>query len=377
MTDNTADDSAQTPKQSWVKRAAHKFQQDVARGYNASQTGGVLGPDKAEREVQKFFTDRDGDHWQYRSSQKTDRHRSKTPHHTNFHSNHIARVRDIPHLASFRDPHGQVFTYDTKRHLWVSGDKKYTLSARQGASAFNRSSEKSNINTSESRLEQNRSLTQGLRELADLAESDKDLDMAKSELYKLSKYSMKLHDMLKDSSKGKELESWQQAKITKAADYISSVYHSLDYNTKFSESVSNDDDTDASTLSDDPKFRAGAKLIGHLTGMEGSESLMIRALEKLAQGEQVPAHLSKHVSPIIQQFIKIIKNQESRSELMHMISQHHRHNLLEPPSTKRDSSDIHASKDEKSAHKKLHKLSHDRSSIKDKLQTSLNKKMKK
>ena len=39
--------------------------------------------------------------------------------------------------------------------------------------------------------------------------------------------------MLKNVSEAEGIEGWQQAKITKAADYISSVYHALDYDTKF------------------------------------------------------------------------------------------------------------------------------------------------
>lgn len=50
--------------------------------------------------------------------------------------------------------------------------------------------------------------------------------MAKSELLKMKKYANALCDMIEDES---QLESWLQAKITKAADYMSSVYHYLDY----------------------------------------------------------------------------------------------------------------------------------------------------
>ena len=50
--------------------------------------------------------------------------------------------------------------------------------------------------------------------------------MAKQSLYKLHKYSRELFDMLDDQI---ELEAWVQAKITKAADYIGSVKHYLEY----------------------------------------------------------------------------------------------------------------------------------------------------
>ena len=50
--------------------------------------------------------------------------------------------------------------------------------------------------------------------------------MAKSQMLKMKKYAIALCDMIEDES---QLESWLQAKITKASDYMSSVYHYLDY----------------------------------------------------------------------------------------------------------------------------------------------------
>jgi len=76
-------------------------------------------------------------------------------------------------------------------------------------------------------------IQEGLGELADAAERDHEVQMARSDLYKLAKYAIKLHDMLKGVSEAEGIEGWQQAKITKAADYISSVYHALDYDMKF------------------------------------------------------------------------------------------------------------------------------------------------
>lgn len=54
--------------------------------------------------------------------------------------------------------------------------------------------------------------------------------MAKADLYKAAKYSIKLFQMIQD---GQNLESWVQSKITKAADYLDSVYHHMEYDTKF------------------------------------------------------------------------------------------------------------------------------------------------
>ena len=72
-------------------------------------------------------------------------------------------------------------------------------------------------------------IKEGLALTADTAERDHEVQMARSDLYKIAKYSMKLHEMMKNVSEAEGIEGWQQAKITKAADYLSSVYHSMDY----------------------------------------------------------------------------------------------------------------------------------------------------
>jgi len=78
-------------------------------------------------------------------------------------------------------------------------------------------------------------LKENLADMADMAERDHEVQMARAELYKLAKYSIKLHDMLKGVSEAEGLEGWVQSKITKAADYISSVYHHLDYDMNMGE----------------------------------------------------------------------------------------------------------------------------------------------
>ena len=82
-----------------------------------------------------------------------------------------------------------------------------------------------------------KNVKEGLADLAQRAEHDHEVQMARADLYKIAKYAIKLHDMLKSVSEEEGLEGWQQAKITKAADYISSVYHNLDYDLKFGEGV--------------------------------------------------------------------------------------------------------------------------------------------
>ena len=61
---------------------------------------------------------------------------------------------------------------------------------------------------------------------------DREGAMAKADLFKLANYSLKLFKQMQDED---QLEGWVQAKITKAADYIASVYHYLEYEMKFSE----------------------------------------------------------------------------------------------------------------------------------------------
>ncbi len=72
-------------------------------------------------------------------------------------------------------------------------------------------------------------IEEGLGELADIAERDHEVQMARAQLYKIAKYSIKLHDMLKGVSEEQGLEGWIQSKITKSSEMIGSVYHHLDY----------------------------------------------------------------------------------------------------------------------------------------------------
>ena len=65
-----------------------------------------------------------------------------------------------------------------------------------------------------------------------VTEPDHEVQMARSDLYKAGKYAIDLHNMLKTVGEAHGLEGWVQAKITKAADYLESVYHYLDYEMK-------------------------------------------------------------------------------------------------------------------------------------------------
>jgi hypothetical protein len=68
-----------------------------------------------------------------------------------------------------------------------------------------------------------------LGDMADRCETDHEVQMARADLYKIGKYAIELHDMLRNVSEEQGLEGWVQAKITKAADYIGSVKHHLEY----------------------------------------------------------------------------------------------------------------------------------------------------
>ena len=81
-------------------------------------------------------------------------------------------------------------------------------------------------------------------------EVDREGAIAKADLYKLANYSHKLFKQIHDDD---QMEAWVQAKITKAADYIASVYHYLEYEMKFSEYGHHLDNSD--TLSEGQKMR--------------------------------------------------------------------------------------------------------------------------
>jgi len=85
---------------------------------------------------------------------------------------------------------------------------------------------------------------------------DREGAMAKADLYKLANYSLKLFKQMQDED---QLEGWVQAKITKAADYIASVYHYMEYEMKFSEYGHHLDNSD--TLSEGQRRALKGKLM--------------------------------------------------------------------------------------------------------------------
>lgn len=78
-----------------------------------------------------------------------------------------------------------------------------------------------------------RKTNENLADMAGNAEADHELQMAREQLYKIAQYAIKLHEMTKQITDPKGLEPWQSAKLTKASDYLSAVYHNLEYNLKY------------------------------------------------------------------------------------------------------------------------------------------------
>ena len=64
--------------------------------------------------------------------------------------------------------------------------------------------------------------------------------MARSELLKAAEYATKLFNHMENLE---NLEGWTASKITKAADYLSSVYHALEYD-KLDADVEDEQDPD-------------------------------------------------------------------------------------------------------------------------------------
>jgi hypothetical protein len=104
---------------------------------------------------------------------------------------------------------------------------------------------------------------------------DREGAMAKADLYKLANYSLKLFKQMQDED---QLEGWVQAKITKAADYIASVYHYMEYEMKFSEYGHHLDNSD--TLSEGQKQALKGKL------MEAKEKMKELKKKQAAKGKK-------------------------------------------------------------------------------------------
>ena len=124
---------------------------------------------------------------------------------------------------------------------------------------------------------------EGLSDMAMKAEMDHEVQMARSDLFKIAKYAVELHDMLKSVSEAEGIEGWQQSKITKAADYLGSVYHSMDYEVNVTESDTEDKthdvNNDGKVNSDDYKA-AKDKAIKKALKKPSINETMLRQIKK-------------------------------------------------------------------------------------------------
>lgn len=84
----------------------------------------------------------------------------------------------------------------------------------------------SNIHDTIKKLDQ---ISEGnLGDMANEAEKDHEVQMARSDCFKSASYAIAIHKMLKDVSELEGIDGWIAAKITKAADYLGSVKHYME-----------------------------------------------------------------------------------------------------------------------------------------------------
>lgn len=112
-------------------------------------------------------------------------------------------------------------------------------------------------------------------------ETDHEGEMARADLVKLATYSEKLYKKIDNNA---QLESWVQAKITKAADYITSVYHYLEYEMPLSDYGKQLDN--AEVYSESQRAAIKNKLI---EAKEVLKTLKIAQADKLAEAKSSKA----------------------------------------------------------------------------------------
>ena len=226
-----------------LEGAFKNFQQNIAKGYQATQKGGGwLAPDGVEKGIKKFFTqiddpdkDKDKDKKAAKGGAGTadaTKTAQKGKNTTQTSNAPLDVKKSVPTGAAFINGKIQ-WKYDDKKGIWIS-NRKDTMQAADGIKVYNKMpKDKRQYIIKEETM--SKAIKEGLADLADMAERDHEVQMARADLYKIAKYAIKLHDMMKNVSEAEGLEGWQQAKITKAADYIGSVYHNLEYDLKFAD----------------------------------------------------------------------------------------------------------------------------------------------
>lgn len=131
---------------------------------------------------------------------------------------------------------------------------------------------------------------EGLADMADFSERDHEVQMARAELYKIAKYALKLHDMLKGVSEAEGIQGWMQSKITKAADYVGSVYHTLEYDMvsenktkKFSSTMTESEQEEYKLILEKAKSKAQQKFMGMVHAAKKGEKPSSKEVAKTAK----------------------------------------------------------------------------------------------
>ena len=122
------------------------------------------------------------------------------------------------------------------------------------------------------------SVSENLAHMAHKVEQDHEVQMARSDLYKAAKYSISLHEMLKNVSEEQGIEGWVAAKITKAADYLSSVKHYMEYDMMESKTIS-----EATACNCDENCSCGGNCTSGCNCKPGCETLDESWLDSLKQ----------------------------------------------------------------------------------------------
>ena len=133
-------------------------------------------------------------------------------------------------------------------------------------------------------------IAEGLADMADMSERDHEVQMARAELYKIAKYSLKLHDMLKGVTEEEGIEGWMQSKITKAADYMGSVYHTLEYDMvsenkakPFKGTMTESEKTEYKAVLEKAKSKAQQKFMGMVHAAQKGEKPASKDVAKVAK----------------------------------------------------------------------------------------------
>ena len=138
---------------------------------------------------------------------------------------------DLTKKDQATDESGIMYKAGVKKY-GKDGMKKIQSAAGKGASAEEIGKIKDQHNK-----KKKESVQEDLAQMAQKAEMDHEVQMARSDLYKAAKYSIALHEMLKNVSEEQGIEGWVAAKITKASDYLSSVKHYMEYDMMESKQV--------------------------------------------------------------------------------------------------------------------------------------------